>query len=361
MNQSIEKKKEESARELNRRGFLGTGLAAMAATAVTKAQAASTMAAAPRGGRPLPHNPRTAQSMPMNNLGKTGFRVGILSLGGQATIEIPGKEAESEAIINRAIDLGVNYIDTAPGYGRGTSERHIGMVMKTRRAEVWLSGKTADRSYDGSMRLLETSLIQLHTDHLDLWQIHNLQTREQLERIFAPDGAMRALTRARDEGSVRCLGVTGHYEPNVLIEAIRRFRFDTLLLALNAADRHYLSFIEHLLPVAQELRMGTIGMKVATRGRVLSSWTPPPPDEQPERMRTSMAGTLTIREALRYNLSLPVSTTIIGVDDVKQIEENVALAADFTPLSEAEMRDLERRTLPITRQALYFRRWDLGA
>lgn len=360
MSESIEKKKEEAARELNRRGFLGTGLAAMAATALTRAQAASATAA-PSGGRALPHNPRTARSMPMHNLGRTGFRVGILSLGGQATIEIPGKETESEAIVHRALDLGVNYIDTAAGYGRGTSERHLGMVMKTRRGETWLSSKTADRTYDGSMRILETSLSQLNTDHLDLWQIHNLQTGEQLERIFAPDGAMRALTRARDEGSVRCLGVTGHYEPNVLIEAIRRFPFDTLLLALNAADRHYLSFIEHLLPVAQQLRIGTIGMKVATRGRVLSSWAPPPPDEQPERMRTGVSGTLTMQEALRYNLSLPVSTTIIGVDDVRQLEENVALASDFTPLSEAEMRDLERRTLPVVRQALYFRRWDLGA
>ena len=107
--------------------------------------------------------------------------------------------------------------------------------------------------------------------------------------------------------------------------------------------------------------MGTIGMKVATRGRVLSTWTPPPLDQQPERMRTKIPGTLTIQEALSYNLSLPVSTTIIGVDNVKQIEDNVALASSFTPISEAQMRDLERRTLPIVRQALYFRRWDLGA
>lgn len=313
------------------------------------------------GRHPLPFNPRTHGAMPTSNLGRTGYRVGILSLGGQATLEIPGKEAESEAIINRAIDLGINYIDSAAGYGNGTSEKHIGMVLKRRRKEALITSKTADRTYDGSMKLLERTLGNMNTDHLDLWQIHNLQTRQELERIFAKDGAIQALVKARDQGMTNFIGVTGHYEPNVLIEAIKRFPFDTILMAINAADRHYLSFIEHLLPLAQQMKLGTISMKVATRGRVLSSWTPPPPEQQPERLRTRLPGTLTIQEALAYNLSLPVATTIIGVDTVAQIEENVAFASRFTPLSEAEKRELERRTLPIVRQALYFRRWDLGA
>ena len=334
---------------IDRRTFLGTGLAAVAA-----AQPAA-------GKRPLPHNPRTYNAMPTHNLGRTGYRVGILSLGGQATLEIPGKAAESEAIINRAIDLGVNYIDSAAGYGNGTSEKHIGLVMKSRRKEVFLTSKTADRTYDGSMRLLDATLTNLKTDHINLWQIHNLQTQQQLEQIFAPDGAMKALEKAREQGMVSFLGVTGHFEPNVLLDAIRRYRYDTILMAVNAADRHYLSFIEHLLPVAQQMQMGTIGMKVATRGRILSTWTPPPAAEQQERMRTNKSGAITIQEALAYNMSLPVSTTIIGVDTVAQIEQNVALAANFNPLSEAQMRDLEKRTLPIVRQALYFRRWDLGA
>lgn len=299
--------------------------------------------------------------MPTRNLGLTGYRVGQLSLGGQATIEIPGKEDEAAAIINRAIDLGINYIDSAASYGRGASEQQIGMVMKTRRKEVFLTSKSHDRSYDGSMRLMETTLKQMQTDHLDLWQIHNLQRQDQLDEIFAKDGAIKALEKARDEGTTSFLGVTGHYEPMILVEAIRRFPFDTILLAVNAADRHYLSFIEHLLPVALEKKMGIIGMKVVTRSRMLSTWTPPPAEEQPASARTTKSGTLTIHEALAYNLSLPVSTNIIGVDDVKQIEENVAFASNFNPLNEEQMRELERRTLPIVRQALYFRRWDLGA
>jgi predicted aldo/keto reductase-like oxidoreductase len=340
------------ANELNRRGFLGTGIAAALGQAVPARGA---------GKHPLPFNPRTHSAMPTNNFGKTGYRVGILSLGGQATLEIPGKEAESEAIVNRAIDLGVNYIDSAAGYGKGASEKHIGLVLKTRRKEAFVTSKTADRTYDGSMRLLEQTLRNMNTDHLDLWQIHNLQTRKEFDQIFGKGGAIEALVKAREQGMTNFIGVTGHFEPTILVEAIQRFPFDTLLMAINAADRHYLSFIEHLLPLAQQMKLGTISMKVATRGRVLSNWTPPPLEQQPERSRTPLPGTLTIQEALSYNLSLPVATTVIGVDTVAQIEQNVAFASKFTPLSEAEKRDLERRTLPIVRQALYFRRWDMGA
>lgn len=337
--------------ELGRRAFLGTGLAA---AALAGAQTAA-------GKHALPYNPRTHKAMPTHNLGKTGYRVGILSLGGQATLEIAGREAEAEAILHRAIDLGINYIDSAAGYGNGVSEKNIGRVLKTRRKEVFVTSKTADRTYDGSMKLLDRTLTNMQTDHLDLWQIHNLQTQQQLEQIFSPNGAMKALERAREQGMCSFLGVTGHYEPNVLVEAIQRFPFDTILMAINAADRHYLSFLEHLLPVALRKGMGTISMKVATRGRILSTWTPPPPEQQNERMRTTKPGAITIEEALSYNLSLPVSTTIIGVDTVKQLEDNVALASHFTPLSPEQMRELEKRTLPIVRQALYFRRWDLGA
>lgn len=344
-----------------RRSFLQSTATLPLAAAAAPAAAPSALAAPGAGRHALPFNPRTHAAMPTRNLGRTGYRVGLLSLGGQATLEIPGKEAESEAIIHRALDLGINYIDSAAGYGNGTSEKHIGLVMKTRRKEAFITSKTADRTYDGSMRLLEQTLKSMNTDHLNLWQIHNLQRQEEFDRIFAPDGAIKALEKAREQGMATFLGVTGHYEPNILIAAIQRFPFDTILMAVNAADRHYLSFIEHLLPLAQQMRLGTIGMKVATRGRVLSTWTPPPPEQQPERMRTRRPGTLTIQEALSYNLTLPVSTTIIGVDTVAQLEQNVALASSFTPLSDAQMRELEKRTLPIVRQALYFRRWDLGA
>ncbi len=216
--------------------------------------------------------------MPTRNLGRTGYSVGVFSLGGQAAVEQPDNEAAAVAIVEKALDLGVNYVDTAARYGGDTpwSQTYIGQVMKRRRGEAFLASKTHDRTRDGSMKLLEQSLKLLQTDHLDLWQIHNLQTMEQVEQIFRPDGAVAALREAKEQGIVRHIGVTGHADPAVLIEAISRFPFDTLLLALNAADPHHLSFREKLLPLAVEKEMGIIGMKIPSRGRLLAGWTPPP-------------------------------------------------------------------------------------
>jgi len=348
---------------INRRNFLGSSIAAAATVTVGSAFASEP------GIKPVPmkrkdenpFNERTYAAMPTHSLGKTGYKVGILSLGGQATLEMQGTEDESEKIINRAIDLGVNYIDTAPAYGNGQSQINIGRVMKTRRSEVWLSSKANERSYDGAMRQLEAGLKSLQTDHLDTWQLHNVQKKTDLDQIFAANGAIKAMEKAKAEGMVRNIGITGHLEPLVLLEALKRYSFDLILLAVNAADVHYLSFKNYLLPEAQKQGIAIIGMKVTTRGRMLSTWTPPPIAEQPARMATPIPGTITIKEALSYSLSLPVSTTIIGVDNVAQIEEDVKIASEFSPLSEAEMKEIEYKTLPIVRQGLYFRRWELGA
>lgn len=349
---------------INRRNFIGTGLTAAAAVTV----GASATGANHQGNVPLkgngkdPFNPVTYNAMPTRLLGKTGYKVGVLSLGGQATLEIAGREEESEKIIHRAIDLGINYIDTAASYGKGVSQLNFGRVLKTRRSEVWLSTKTHDRTYDGSMRLLEESLKNLQTDHIDTWQLHNVQRMDDLNKIFAADGAIKALEKAKAEGMVRNLGITGHFEPLVLLEAIKRYQFDSILLAVNAADVHYLSFKNYLLPEAQKQGIAIISMKIATRGRMLSCWTPPPLEEQTDaRLRTPKSGTISIKEALTYNMSLPVSTSIIGVDSIAQIEENVKIASEFTPLSQSQMEEIEFKTLPIVRQGLYFRRWDLGA
>ncbi len=349
---------------LNRRAFLGTGLTVAASAAVgnTLLSESEQNKVSQNSEKINPFNAKTYSAMPTRSLGKTGHKVGILSLGGQATLEIKGREEESEKIINRAIDLGINYIDTAASYGGGVSQLNIGRVMKARRSEVWLSTKTNDRTYDGSMRLLEESLKNLQTDHLDTWQLHNVQTLDQLNQIFSSTGAIKALEKAKSEGVVRKLGITGHFEPLVLLEGIRRFPFDSILMALNAADVHYLSFINYLLPEAQKQGMAIIGMKVTTRSRLLSTWVPPPASEQPDvRLRTTKPGTITIKEALTYNMSQPVSTTIIGVDSLDQIEENVKIASNFSPLSRQELADIELKTLPIVRQGLYFRRWELGA
>jgi len=281
--------------------------------------------------------------MPERPLGRTGHRVRLFSLGGQATLERAGRHDDAVAIINRAIDLGVNYIDTAAAYGRGISQIYIGDVMKTRRNEVFLATKTHDRTRDGSLRLLDDSLRKLQTDHLDLWQLHNITSRGDLDRIFGKNGALEAMDRARDQKMVRFLGITGHYDPDLLIEGLRRFAFDTVLMALNAADAHHLPFTKALLPLANERRMGVIAMKIPARGRLFRA-----------------GGITTMRDAMRYTLSHPVSTVIVGCDTVAQLEENVAIAKSFEPLHPAEMARLEGLTAGYAEDAAFFKRGNAG-
>jgi hypothetical protein len=328
-------------------------------TAATVGYLARGVAPAVAAPPPLPSNPVTPKAMPTRNLGRTGYQVGIFSLGGQAAVEQPDNEAAAVAIVEKALDLGVNYIDTSARYGGEArwSERYIGQVMKRRRSEAFLASKTHDRTRDGSLKLLEKSLELLQTDHLDLWQIHNLSKMEEVEKIFAPDGAVHALVKAREQGMVRFIGVTGHADPAVLLEAIRRGSFDTVLMALNAADPHHLSFQKELLPLAVEKEMGIIGMKIPARGRILSSWTPPPPEKQLRGPIATRSGTITMKEAMRYVLSLPVSTVIVGCDSPAQVEEDVQLARSFIPMSATQMAEIASRTEPVMQQALFFRPW----
>ena len=278
-------------------------------------------------------------AMDTRPLGQTGHDVRIFSLGGQATLEQAGKTEEAIAIIERAIDLGVNYIDTAAAYGGGVSQNYIGQVMKTRRREVFLATKTHDRTYDGSMRLLEQSLESLQTDHIDLWQLHNVRTDDDLAKIFAAEGALKALERARDEKTVRFLGITGHRDPFVLRKGIERYPFDTVLVALNAADRHEMSFIDNLLPLAVEKKMGIIGMKIPARGKIFRQ-----------------GGITSMTQAMGYVLTLPVSTVIVGISTLAELEADVRVASAFTPLTPEEMAHLEELTRPYVADASFFKR-----
>jgi len=346
----------------NRRQFLKTG-GAVTAALVTGA-AGSGLVPSAHALPSLPSNPVTPNAMPTRNLGKTGYRVGVFSLGGQAALERPNNEDVSVAIINRALDLGVNYLDTSSIYGGPDrwSEQYLGKVMKTRRVEAFLASKTKERTRDASLQMIEKSLKLLQTDHLDLWQLHDIGTMTDVNEVFAKGGAMEALMEMRDQKVVRYLGFTGHYRPDALIECIHRYPFDTVLMALNAADPHQFSFRDQLLPLAVEKQMGIIGMKIPARGRILSTWTPPPIEEQKHSWEGMVLapnpGTITMREALYYTLSHPVSTVIIGCDSVAQLEENVSLARQYTPLSGSQMASLEAKTEPVASQALFFRHYD---
>jgi aryl-alcohol dehydrogenase-like predicted oxidoreductase len=313
--------------QISRREFVKVGTTGTAAALLLSGK--STLG----GDPPMPERP----------LGKTGHKVRLFSLGGQGTIEKEDALEESVAIINRAIDLGVNYIDTAAAYGGGISQKYIGEVMVTRREEVFLATKTHDRTRDGSLVLLEESLSSLQTDHLDLWQLHNIASDGQLDKIFGKDGAIEALQKARDEKMVRFLGITGHYDPAVLARGLGRFDFDAILLALNPSDPHIHPFTEELLPLANEKEMGVIAMKVPARGRLFRS-----------------GGITSMTDAMTYVLSHPVSTLIVGCDTVEQLEENISIAANFKPLSNEEMARLEGLTASYAEEASFFKKGGAG-
>jgi aryl-alcohol dehydrogenase-like predicted oxidoreductase len=350
-----------STSKQGRREFLKAGGAVTAALLTPAAMKADTAKTLPA----LPVNPLTPGAMPTRNLGKTGYKVGIFSLGGQASLEKANNFDVAVPIIERALDMGVNYIDTSSIYGgpERWSEQYVGKVMARRRNEAFLATKTKERTRDGSMRMIEKSLQLLQTDHVDLWQLHDIGTMFDVNEVFAKGGAMEALLEMKEQKVVRHLGLTGHYRPESLMEGIKRYPFETILMAMNAADPHHYSFNQELLPLAVERQMGIIGMKIPGRSRLLASWTPPPVEEQKHSwegmtIQTTKPGTLTMREALYYTLSKPVSTVIIGCDTIAQLEENVHLAREFTPLSEGQSTELVAKAEPAAKPSLFFRFYD---
>ncbi|HKF49037.1 MAG TPA: aldo/keto reductase [Terracidiphilus sp.] len=356
---------ELTGRRQGRREFLKTGGAVAAALVAPAVVSRKAMADTPKSMPALPVNPHTHKAMPTRNLGKTGYKVGVFSLGGQAALEKPNNFDVAVPIVEKALDLGVNYLDTSSIYGGAQrwSEQYVGRVMAHRRNEAFLATKTKERTRDGSLQMIEKSLELLQTDHVDLWQLHDVGTQYDVDLIFAKGGAMEALLEMQQQKVVRYLGITGHYRPEALMECIHRHPFDCILMAMNAADPHHYSFNEKLLPLAVEKQMGIIGMKIPGRSRLLSSWNPPPVEAQKHSwegmtIQTTSPGTLTMKEALYYTLSRPVSTVIIGCDSNDQLEENVTLAREFTPLSTTQEQELVAKAEACAKPSLFFRFYD---
>ena len=279
----------------------------------------------------------TFDATPTRPLGRTNQPVTLFGLGGEGVLRTWGHERDAVAVIHRALDQGVTYCDSAPAYAGSLD--YYGAALGERRRDVFLASKTHDRTRDGSLRLLDETLRRARTDHLDLWQLHDLRTKRDLDQIFAPGGALEALLSARDEGRVRYLGITGHHDPAILLEAMRRFDFDTVLVALNPADVHRLSFVQTVLPEAARRGMGVIAMKICAAGAMVQS------------------GVFTMDECLRYALSLDaVSTAIVGCRTPAEVDENARIAREFQPLDADAMRELESRAQRFAAQFSYFKR-----
>ena len=287
--------------------------------------------------------------MQYRTFGSTGIQCSILGLGGESALY--QRSDAAVRIILRALELGVNYFDTAPLYK--DSELNYGEVLPYARDRMFLATKTDQRDREGAWRQFEQSLRRLRTDHVDLLQIHHLDDHDEVDAVLRPDGAVRMAEEARAQGLVRYIGISGHTDPDVLLRALVGHRFDSILLALNPADVHRLSFQARLLPHAVQTGIGIVAMKVFARGEVFV--TSPQPTKSP-------AGPLrSAEDALGYVWSLPVDLAVVGIDNIAQLERNAAVAAAFQPMPPARMRELETATAVHEERINFYRRGSRGS
>ncbi|OLE14675.1 MAG: hypothetical protein AUG89_00930 [Acidobacteria bacterium 13_1_20CM_4_56_7] len=269
-----------------------------------------------------------ALSLPTRTLGRTNAKVSILAFGCGSRFLMYDEEEKAIAALHRAIDLGITYLDTAFAYGDGKSETRVGKVMASRRKDVWLATKILDRTRDAFLRRLEGSLARLQTNHVDLVHIHSLGHADDLEKIEAPDGALKGLLEAREQKLTRFIGMTSHTSGEVLATAIQRHDLDCVQMALNASRNG--RFEELALPAAKAKNLGTIAMKVTGQEFLLGS----------------ASGKADIDSLLRYSLTLPVTTAVVGMPRLDMIEHNTTLARNFSPLSEDEINRLRLQLAP---------------
>jgi aryl-alcohol dehydrogenase-like predicted oxidoreductase len=266
--------------------------------------------------------------IPLRPFGRTGATVSALGLGGFHLGEI-GTEREATSLVHRAIDAGITFMDNAWEYHDGKSEDRMGRALAGRRDRVFLMSKVCTHGRDASvaMRQLEQSLRRLKTDYLDLWQVHELAFYNDPERHFAKGGVIEALDRAKSQGKVRFVGFTGHKDPAIHLKMLSYdYPFDTCQMPLNCFDATFRSFEQQVLPELQRRGIAPIGMKsMGGEGDMV-------------KKKAVTAG-----EALAYAMSLPVATTISGIDSLRVLRQNLGVARGFTPMSSKEMHTLRAR------------------
>jgi aryl-alcohol dehydrogenase-like predicted oxidoreductase len=268
------------------------------------------------------------QQVPKRKMGSTGIDVSVIGLGGYHLGSTKSTKEATE-IVARAMDAGVNFFDNAWEYHDGESENRLGAALEGKREQAIVMTKvcTHGRGRDVAMRMLEESLRRLRTDHLDVWQVHEVIYENEPDLIFAPDGVAEALRLAKEQGKVRFVGFTGHKDPSIHLRVLRHdFPFDTVQMPLNCLDATFRSFEQQVLPEANRRGMAVFGMKSLGGSGEIVKW-----------------GAATPAEALRYAMSLPVSTTISGIESPDVLDQNLGVARGFEPMSPAEMQALRER------------------
>ncbi len=297
---------------MDRRHFLKSCLAG----------AAAGLAACRKSGAPALGTLRyDARGLPTRVLGRTGIPVPIVGIGcGSRFCAVEDSET-GETILRQALDGGLYYWDTAHDYASPdvVSEERLGRVLAERREEVFLATKSGQRSYDGVMREFEESLSRLKTDRVDLYQAHNIQSLEDVDRIGAAGGAYEAFHKLKVEKSVRFIGFSGHSSAEAMTDMVHRFDFDTMLIALNHYEGDHGDFERGAIPEATAKDMGIMVIK-AIRPREMTEEVSP-------------------EELIRYALSLDhVHSAVIGTDSLDVLRKNIGILEDFEKLPAAEMK-----------------------
>jgi aryl-alcohol dehydrogenase-like predicted oxidoreductase len=304
--------------EISRRGFL-KGAAIAGVSAVIPAEKIAT------AGETSNESALVGFQAQKRPLGSTGLECSILGMGG-FHLGTVADQAEVNNMVAKAIDHGINIFDNAWEFHRGLSEEKLGIALKGKRDKVIVMSAvcTHGPNQDVAMRMLDASLTRLLTDHLDVWQIHEVIYHNDPELIYARDSVLETLTRAKQQGKVRFVGFNGHKHPAINLEMLNRgYAFDVVQMPLNPLDPGFRSFENNVMPVANQRGIAVLGMKsMGGSGEIISK------------------GAFTPSEALSYAMSLPVATTITGIDSMEVLDQNLAILRDFRPLSADQMQTL---------------------
>jgi uncharacterized protein len=274
---------------------------------------------------------QSSGSIPLRQFGKSSIKISALGMGGHHLGDAPD-QTTAVRLVQEAVDGGITFFDNCWEYHRGRSEMWMGEGLKGRRDKVFLMSKVCTHGRDASlaMLMLEQSLQRLHTDHLDLWQIHGVAFDNDPELFIRTGGAAEALRKAKEQGKVRFVGFTGHKDPTIHLKMLNTgFPFDAVQMPLNAFDFNFHSFEQQVLPELNKRGIAVLGMK--------------PINGHGEPVKN---GIVTAQEALRYAMSLPVTTTITGMESLDVLRQNLAVAQGFQPMSPQEMQALRDRVKP---------------
>ncbi|MGO9599910.1 MAG: aldo/keto reductase [Isosphaeraceae bacterium] len=304
----------EPATDLTRRTFLQTSAAKVAAASLTSGALAA--------------EDKSPGGIPLRPLGRSGEKVTMIGLGGFHAA-VPENEPDSVRLIQRAIDEGITFLDNAWDYMEGKAEERMGKAISEgrRRDKIFLMTKCCGRTAKDAQSNLEDSLRRLRTDHLDLWQFHEINYDNDPDWIFGAGGALEFALKAKEQGKIRHIGFTGHKHPEIHLKMLSKpYDWASAQMPLNVLDSQFRSFQHLVLPELNRRGIAAIGMKsLGGQGHIVTQ-----------------AG-IPVDDALRYVFSLPIATLVSGIDSDQILDQNLKIAREFQPMGKEEMATVEKR------------------